>query len=306
MLRLLFSIRHRLHFFKAVAVSLFASLVLSGCQEQAEPVSESGPHPALWEIRSDGGQLEGWLFGTIHALPGNTVWRSPLFNQTMDQADMLVVEVANLEDGEALTGIFEDLAFDSPTGPITDRIDQDLADEFDALLVKGKVRSTYFDPMESWAAALALSQVAQSSQSENGVDRSLLRQFEGREVVELEGARKQLEMFDALPETEQRDLLNAILVESAEYGNGVGELALSWQRGDTETLTDLLLNGTLSDPELRQALLVERNRAWSAQIENLLSASSKPFIAVGAGHMLGNDGLPDLLERRGFRIRRIQ
>ena len=288
--------------------SLCAALVLllAACSQQPDTAKAEGPYPALWEIADANGAVEGWMFGTIHALPDDTKWRSPRLDAVMGQADMLVVEVANLEDGAELSRLFEQMAFDRPAGPIGDRIDPDLRDEFEALLVKAKVRRTYFDPMESWAAALALAQVAQSAKSENGADRALLAAFDKREVVELEGARGQLAIFDSLPEAEQRDLLNAVLEESRAYDDGIGTLAQAWLEGDTKRLTDLTRQGILADPELEDALLIRRNASWAAQVENLLSASEKPLIAVGAGHLLGEEGLPKKLEARGYTVRRIE
>lgn len=283
------------------------SIALAACSgKKPDPVVEDGPHPALWEIRDETGKPHGWLFGTIHSLPDDTAWRSPLFVQTVEQADKLVVEVANLGDREELTRLFEQMAYDHPDGPISQRIAPKYKGEFEELLVKAKVRRGYFDRMESWAAALTLAQLAQTGNSENGVDRSLLKDFSGREIVELEGAKDQLSIFDQLPAGEQRDLLNAVLEESASYGQEIGELANTWGRGDTTRLAELTRRGILSDPELRQALLVDRNKAWAAQIENLLSAPGKPLIAVGAGHLLGPDGLPALLEKRGYSVERIQ
>jgi len=288
------------------SLCLLLALLLAACGKQSDVTKAEGPYPALWEIADSSGNVEGWMFGTIHALPDDTRWRSPQLDEILGSADMLVVEVANLEDSTELSSLFGQLAFDDPGGPITERIDPKLNDELDALLVKAKVRRDYFDPMESWAAALALSQVAQSSKSENGADRALLAAFDGREVVELEGARSQLEIFDRLPEPEQRDLLNAVLEESREYNGKISPLANAWLAGDTEQLTQLTQRGVLADPELEKTLLHDRNAEWAAQIENLLSAQDKPLIAVGAGHLLGSSGLPTLLEARGYAIRRIE
>ncbi len=287
-------------------LGLGLALLLAACGKQPDVAKPEGPYPALWEIADSSGDIEGWMFGTIHALPDGTKWRSARLDEILGTADMLVVEVADLEDGEELSRLFEEMAFDRPAGPITQRIDPGLREEFEALLVKAKVRRAYFDPMESWAAALALAQVAQSAKSENGADRALLAAFDKREVVELEGARGQLEIFDGLPETEQRDLLNAVLEESKEYDGEIGTLANAWLEGDTERLSRLTRRGILADPELVQILLRDRNASWAAQIENLLSAQDKPLIAVGAGHLLGEAGLPALLEARGYTIRRIE
>jgi uncharacterized protein YbaP (TraB family) len=50
-------------------------------------------------------------------------------------------------------------------------------------------------------------------------------------------------------------------------------------------------------------VLAGRNRRWLPQIEHLLDAGGG-LVAVGLGHLLGDAGLPALLERAGYRVAR--
>lgn len=297
----------------ALLSALLGVLLLAGCSDQpAAPASQPEGQPILWELANAEGEVEGWLFGTIHALPDGVEWRSDVLEAALAEADVLAVEVAALDDGVALGELFTRLAFDGssgtsgPPGPLAGRVDPALADQYQALLARAKVRRSHFDAMETWAAALTLAQVAQQAKSENGVDRALIRDFAGREIVEFEGAETQLRIFDDLPETEQRDLLNAVIAETVDYEEDIGRMARMWQVGDEEQLSALTGEGILADPELYEALLAGRNRAWAAQLENLLSADARPFVAVGAAHMFGDDGLPALMAARGYTVRRIQ
>lgn len=287
--------------------ALLGALLLAGCSDQpADPATQPEGYPLLWELANAEGEVEGWLFGTIHALPDGVEWRSPVLDEAVAEADVLAVEVAALDDGVALGELFARLAFDDPPGPLAARVDSAMAEQYQALLTRAKVRRSHFDAMETWAAALTLAQVAQAAKAENGVDRALIRDFGTREIVEFEGAETQLRIFDDLPETEQRDLLNAVIAETEDYEQDIGRMARMWQTGDAEQLSALTGEGILADPELYEALLAGRNRAWAAQLENLLSAPSRPFVAVGAAHMFGADGLPALMAARGYTVRRIQ
>ena len=287
-----------------IVLLLFVLSLLAACTSQdAEPADP--PSPALWEITGPQGTVEGWLFGTVHALPADLEWRSPQLDKAIERADMLVVEVGDLDRRDRMAALFEGLAYDTPTGPVRERIRPGLRDAFDGLVAEADVRRDYFDPMESWAAALALAQVVQRGGSESGADRALLADFSGREIVELEGAQAQLSIFDRLPEAEQRDLLNAVIEEASQDDVGEGTLAQAWRAGNVVELERLTRKGMLADPELRQALLVDRNHAWAQRIENLLSAKPRPLVSVGAGHMLGEDGLPALLEASGYTVRRV-
>lgn len=289
------------------ALLLLASIALASCRGEAEEDGQNRDYPALWEITGAEGRTEGWLFGTVHALPRDLEWKSAELQEVVETADMLVVEVSGLDDRRGLEELFRALAYDAPpTAPIYSRLDPLSRDRLRAIESEQEIESGTFDAMETWGAALALAEFGRAHSSEFGADKILLAEFANREIVELEGAPLQLSIFDQLPEREQRDLLAAIIEEVAKQPGDRVDLASIWSRGDLAALERTTLQGLLADPELKEALLVRRNAAWAAQIENLLSASDRPLIAVGAGHLLGEGSVQSLLEQRGFAIRRIQ
>jgi uncharacterized protein YbaP (TraB family) len=59
----------------------------------------------------------------------------------------------------------------------------------------------------------------------------------------------------------------------------------------------------LLDPAYGDRLLAERNRRWAPLIERYLEHGGG-FVAVGLGHLLGDGGLPAMLERAGYRVTR--
>ena len=80
----------------------------------------------------------------------------------------------------------------------------------------------------------------------------------------------------------------------------------SWARGDVGGIA-VSFNHDLSDsPELRQALLKQRNANWSKWIEQRMTQPGEIMIAVGAGHLAGPDSVIALLEHDGYRVHRVQ
>jgi uncharacterized protein YbaP (TraB family) len=67
-----------------------------------------------------------------------------------------------------------------------------------------------------------------------------------------------------------------------------------------------VFNGDMqeSSPELYQRLLIDRNIAWIPQIEAALAGSDDALIAVGAGHLPGEQGVLALLEAEGHTVTR--
>lgn len=281
-------------------LALLGALALSSCAKPAEV------RPALWLVEGPGGQ-KAWLFGTIHALADPVDWRSDIVAQALAQSDRLVLEVAAIENDQATASAFANLASSPGLPPVDQRLPPDLRDELDSALKAGGIEPGSLDGYESWAVALMLQQAASrasETDSGNGIDRALASSWRGP-IREFEGAAAQLAIFDRLPESAQRALLIASLEGQEDLAAQTRRLDQAWAKGDL-ALIERETDKALDDPVLREALLVGRNRAWIEQLTAMLKAGARPFVAVGTAHLVGKDGLPAMLEARGYRVTRIQ
>ncbi|MBN8500888.1 MAG: TraB/GumN family protein [Sphingomonadales bacterium] len=287
--------------FNRLLLILGALLALAGC---ARPVEV---RPALWLVEGAGGQ-RAWLFGTIHALPAPVAWRSAKVDAALQQADRLVLEVADIANDAATAKAFAALARSPGLPPLDQRVAADLRDDLAADLKAGGVSPGELDGYETWAAALMLQQAlsgSDPSDAANGIDRALSREWSGP-VQEFEGASAQLAIFDRLPEAQQRALLIAVVRDGDDHGQRLRELEKAWARGDLDLIARVTDQDLGSEPALRDALLVRRNHDWLRQLEALLRSGARPFVAVGTAHLAGTDGLPALLAQRGWKITRLQ
>lgn len=286
-------------------LAALGALALAGCGQADRQPEMPLPKPALWTITAPGGKPAGWLFGTIHALPDGVKWRTPAIDDAIAGSDLLVVEVRDLEDTGKLSASFTRLSHTADLPPLSQRIVPRLRGKLQAMLKQGGYREADFKAVETWAAALMLSQVGQDGQNENGVDRGLIDAFHGRNIEELEGIDGQFAIFDALPEKDQEDLLGAVVEEDTMDAADTAKLARLWLAGDMKAIAAEGDEGMLQDPELKAALLTDRNREWADKIAALLATGKRPLIAVGAAHLAPPAGLPELLAAKGYKIARV-
>ncbi|MCJ2186403.1 TraB/GumN family protein [Novosphingobium beihaiensis] len=279
-------------------VLIVSAFLLLGCASQPQPAD-----PALWHVESANGQ-EGWLFGTIHSAPRPIEWETPSVRAALADAGTIMVEVANIADEAAVGATFARLAKSEGQPPLSQRIAPAERPALAALLKRTGFHDGDFAAVDTWAAALTIvRQDNDGSDPRYGVDRAVIARANGRPVVELEGAARQLGIFDALPEKEQRNLLDVVVKEADKPDL---DLPAAWRKGDMKAIEQETRTGLLADPGLRAALFTGRNLRWTARIASTLRAGKKPFVAVGAAHMAGPDGLPAMLEQQGFKVTRIE
>ncbi|MGB7653879.1 MAG: TraB/GumN family protein [Novosphingobium sp.] len=280
-----------------------AALALAACAQQPSPA-----RPALWLVEGPGGQ-KAWLFGTIHALSRPYDWKSEKIAAALAQSDRLILEVADVGNDAATARVFAQLAQGGPHPPLADRVTVQDRDDLARELKADEIAPGSLDPYDTWAAALMIAQAQARNDrqdSGNGIDRAIAADYR-RPIGEFEGAEVQLAIFDALPEAQQRALLHSVIEEdSAQREAQVRALEQAWASGDMAELAKVSDAETFGDPLLRDALLVGRNRTWTDRLIAMLSSRARPFVAVGAAHLAGPDGLPAMLAARGYTVTRLQ
>ncbi len=277
------------------------ALLLTACGAPADEAPGAAPSPALWEVEGPEGQA-GWLFGTAHALPRGARWRTAAIDGALGQARLLVVEIAELGDAALAARELRARATTPGQPPLSQRVPAKHRADLAALMRRAGLDDGDIGDRESWAAALLLANALRSGDSAAGADIALLQ--EDLPAVGLESFAEQFDRFDRLPPADQTDLL---LVMAEETGEGRDKALIhAWLAGDMAAIERLMDSGLLAVPNLRRALLTDRNLAWEPEIARLIESGRRPFIAVGAAHMVGADSLPALLEARGYTVRRVR
>jgi uncharacterized protein len=80
----------------------------------------------------------------------------------------------------------------------------------------------------------------------------------------------------------------------------------SWLAGDVDAIGQTFNRDLQSSPELKAALLTRRNYNWSQWIERRMTQPGTVMVAVGAGHLAGDDSVQRYLQSRGYKVKRLQ
>lgn len=288
------------------ALALIAAC--AGASDQEKPARPPAK-PALWLLAD--ADTEIYLFGTIHVLPDQFEWRTPVFDQAARRSQELVVEVADLADEEKTTDIFLKLAMSPELPPVSERVPEDRRAGLEALRAKAGVPARVLDRFETWAVAVTLAAGVLKTldiSPKNGVERQLQADFGARRrrISGLETTEQQLGIFDALPENTQRAFLTNMVDESADAKTEFERMITAWSRGDEKAIALTFDDEVALTPELTDALLTRRNAAWSAWLSNRLERPGIVMVAVGAGHLAGPHSVQTILAKQGLKVTRLQ
>ena len=80
------------------------------------------------------------------------------------------------------------------------------------------------------------------------------------------------------------------------------QVVKAWETGDVAALEKLLNEVQRQTPTLFKRLVSDRNQRWMTKVEELLRGNKNAMVVVGAGHLVGSDGLVELLRKKGFKV----
>lgn len=265
------------------------------------------PDPAIWVIKDEDTTI--YLFGTIHILTPGLSWFDEAVKDAFDSSDELVVEMIEPDPAE-MVKIVTELAIDQSGKSVRDKLSQKDREKYEAALTKLGVPIESFDPLELWFASVSISLVPlieNGYDASSGVEKDLTALAKSRDmrIVGLETPRQQLGFFDNLPEEAQVRFLNFTIETVDEMVDGMNNMVARWALADTKALAELI-NAGLEDKVLYDTLLVERNESWAQWVQDRMNKPGTVFMAVGAGHLAGDNSLQEILAEKGLSAKQIE
>ena len=274
------------------------------------PAEAKAAKPAMWQVSDKDTNI--YLFGTVHLLPPGTQWRTAKLEKATRESGTLVVEtIVDEKNPQAFAAELARLSIRPGLPPIISRVSPAKQPALRAAIAKAGIPEAALNNMETWAAAFALLQLQFKElgvSGTDGVELTLRQAFTaaGKRVEQLETNSQQLGFFDSLPEASQRELLEGAVETPAAAKRQFDAMLAAWISGDVEAMGRTFNAEFKSSPEMKEVLLKRRNANWAWWLHSRLGQPGTVFVAVGAGHLAGEDSVVELLKKRGLRVRRVQ
>ena len=282
------------------------ALLLAGCPAFA---AENGHPLSLWQI--DGASNSIYLLGSIHMLREKDLPIPSAIYAAYAQAETLIMEI-DMDDIDPVAeqALATELGLIQDGRALPDLMGPELYAEAESLAQALQIPLKLLEKSEPWYAAINVEMMMMMRIGFNpmhGIEFHLseFAKRDNKDIFGLETTRQQLEFLDGLSLETQRDLLIQTLSESMELTGVMDELVDAWRYGDIEFLEKSLLVDMQEIDELHETIVVNRNRNWVVKIQELLREKDDYLIIVGALHLVGEEGVPNLLSKRGHKVRQL-
>lgn len=258
----------------------------------------------LWSIKSSQNTL--YLLGSVHLLQKKDYPLPVALETAYQDAEKLVFEI---DLGEAESPEVQQLVLKKAALPDGKTLKTTLSPEtYQLAELKAKelgLPIQAMDKFEPWFFSLSLLAMKLNQigfQAQYGVDRHYYQRAikDGKETLALETVADQINVFDALEPSNQDDYVRQTLLELDTLGNSITEIVQAWKVGDIATLEELLFESFEKYPNMRAKLFDERNQNWLKTLVPLLEKEEDYLVVVGAGHLVGENNVLELLEDKGY------
>ena len=255
----------------------------------------------FWKLESPTGKTS-YLFGTMHTDDNRVAEMTPNMLEAMKSVDTFMMEAEPTQDPSIF--MMKDASLPSLlTQAEFDQV-RDLA-EFHVMHLGAAMQ------MKPWLLAVVFD--LPKPQTEFAQDNLLMTKSEdfGKEIKGLETSQEHFSIMDAFSIDEQMVMLRAVLKRTPEQKEADFErLMAAYLKGDSDKISalDEQITGGMLPKEIwakmRVKLLDERNVVMAQRA--IPAANEKPiFIAVGASHLAGDNGLIAAFKKAGFKLSAI-
>ncbi|MES2893836.1 MAG: TraB/GumN family protein [Bacteroidota bacterium] len=287
---------------------LGAMLFFYSCNAQTKQVkltTSPDNNTLLWEVSGNGLKSASYLFGTFHLMCKDDIHLSEQLKTAMSNSELLYLEM-DMDDPSILLGGF--MMMNMKEGKKLE--DLYSPEDYEKLNVFFKdtlhMPLTMLQGTKPFFLAAMLYPKMMPCKSVSGVEEELMKiaKQQKKEVKGLETLEFQAAVFDSIPYEEQAKELLKSIDSMSTYKLYFDKMIKVYKAQQLQEIENLFKDSEFGMENHQDILLNKRNKNWVTQLKTIMSAGSV-FTAVGAGHLVGEEGLISLLKKEGYTLKPI-
>ncbi|MGQ0533174.1 MAG: TraB/GumN family protein [Caulobacteraceae bacterium] len=289
-------------------LAALAALALAACTQSHAPGEIT---PLLYAVSDADSTM--YLYGTVHVRPRGADWSNARVRTAIDESEEVWTELIMSPEADAQTQVLAQQLGRAPPGrPLSSWLNAEENERLNGATARIGLPAGALEGLQPWAAALTLTVVPLMQAGfdpQSSVDRSIdaYADAAGKRMRALETPEQQLRFFDTMSPELQREMLLEAIEQVDEVAAMITAMSETWEEGDEAALARVVIEETRAEyPELYETLFVVRNNAWMEELTREMEGAGVDFVAVGAGHVIGRDGLAAQFRARGYRVQRVR
>lgn len=255
----------------------------------------------LWEVTGNGLSKPSYIAGTFHIMCGKDFEMKSKVLKALEKSENFVMEINYTDPKEmtALQGMFKS------DKKLSDQLSPNEANELDKILASYGTNLKNMDSSSSQALyALISMKAVPCPQTE----------IKSYEIELLQTALKSKKNIGGLEKVEDqltsintaynlKDVIQQLKM-GKEYEILLQGMINAFKKEDLQTVYDLFKNDKFMNSKQEKAMLTDRNKNWAEKMPEIMKKESS-FFAVGGAHLMGNNGIIQLLRSKGYSVKPI-
>ncbi|MGQ9820079.1 MAG: TraB/GumN family protein [Candidatus Kapaibacteriales bacterium] len=261
----------------------------------------------FWEAENETSKI--YLFGSIHISKKATYPLDSIVESKFTNCGNLVVEM-NLVNVDPVKLAVKTKFADTTT--LYASLPKQYIPFFDSTFKVFNIPKFLYKKFKPWFAMLTLMNLEltkNSNDAEIGIDMYFLKRVDTtKKVIELESFDEQADFLETIYNEYPEEFLSYFTNEINKTRQNFDTLFNAWVNGDYDlilNLTNVINAESKFEKSFVDLFINRRNEAMAEKLEKLSRENNCLFVVVGAGHLVGDDGIVNLLRKRGFKVKRL-
>ena len=261
----------------------------------------------LWEIKTDRNSV--YLLGSLHLVKKEAYPLSRAIENAYDNSEIIVFET----DMDAMNEPdFQLKMMSAGMYPPGNTLKKNLPEKT-YLLLKERLKELNlpvenFDSFKPWFCATVISIAELKKRGFDpafGIDNYFFSKAkqDSKKRFFFETGEFQINLFTAMEELNQTLFLEQTLKDIEIIETMFPEIVKYWENGDAKNLALIINKSLMEYPAIYERFIIKRNNSWLSMIESFIGKDKNVLIIVGTGHLVGGEGIVELLKNKGYTLK---